>query len=194
MRYAITQDFEGAYKELCAAYDRPDLLITECLTHLEENEKPKGSASSMRNLYLEQNQTVALLFKFIKDKHKVDEALLLRSLICKVPYSFDKQYREYLEEREGERQKDLQILTLSLELQTMSTLVGHTSSITPSIVPTEPKSCKVKAYFTFLKSTLTLLNIWKFCIQSLKKEKMKMKNFQKERKREQILLPFQNLI
>ena len=44
MRYAITQDFESAYKELCAAYDRPDLLITECLTHLEEIEKPKPSA------------------------------------------------------------------------------------------------------------------------------------------------------
>ena len=154
MRYAVMQDFEGAYKELCAAYDRPDLLITECLTHLEEIEKPKGTAASMRNLYLKQNQTVALLFKFIKDKHKVDEALLLRSLICKVPYSFDKQYREYLEEREGERQKDLQILTLSLELQTMSSLVGHTSSITPSDVPTEPISSNVQAYFTFFEKYL----------------------------------------
>ena len=157
MRYAITQDFESAYKELCAAYDRPDLLITECLTHLEEIEKPKPIASSMRNLYLKQNQTVALLFKFIKDKHKVDEALLLRSLISKVPYSFDKQYREYLEEREGERQKDLQILTLSLELQTMSSLVGHTSSITPSTVPTEPISSNVKAYFTFFEKYLNSL-------------------------------------
>ena len=107
----------------------------------------------MRNLYLKQNQTVALLFKFIKDKHKVDEALLLRSLISKVPYSFDKQYREYLEEREGERQKDLQILTLSLELQTMSSLVGHTSSITPSTVPLSPSAVMLKLISPFLKNT-----------------------------------------
>ena len=42
---------------------------------------PKGGAASMRNLYLKQNQTVSLLFKFIKDTHKIDEALLVGALL-----------------------------------------------------------------------------------------------------------------
>ena len=39
----------------------------------------------------------------------------------------------------------------------MSSLVGHTSSITPSTVPTEPISSNVKAYFTFFEKYLNSL-------------------------------------
>ena len=80
------------YRQLCCVYARPDLLKTECLTHLEDIEKPKESAVSMRNLYLKQIQTVAILLKCIKDKNAVDETVLMRALLCKLTYSFDKSY------------------------------------------------------------------------------------------------------
>ena len=97
------------YRILKGSYN---LLISECLAHLEGLEKPKGSAASMRQLYLKQHQCVSLLLKFIGGSVKIDESVLMRSLLCKIPYSFDKQYREFLVERENERQKDLQILSL----------------------------------------------------------------------------------
>ena len=142
-RFSVTQSFDDAWTELTSCYDRPDLLISECLSHLENIEKPKGSAFSMRQLYLKQTQSVSLLLKFIGGSIKIDESVLMRSLLSKVPYSFDKQYRDYLAEKELERKKDIQILSLTRELQAISLNVGHTSSVELPNVSTSPISSNV---------------------------------------------------
>lgn len=161
-RYSIDQNFDTAYAELCNCYDRPDLLVSECLAHLESLEKPRGNAFSMRQLYLKQNQTVALLFKFIGGSLKVDESVLMRSLLCKVPYAFDKQYREYIAEKELERKKYMQIQSLVLDLQAMSTIIGHSSSVIPPSVDSEPLSSNVGIYFTFFEKYLNNLEYLEF--------------------------------
>ena len=89
-RYAITQNFSGAYKELVDVYDRPQLLIQESIEHLSRLERPNSNVSALRNLYLKQNPLVSLLLKFIGDSITVDEALLLNTLLSKIPYRMDK--------------------------------------------------------------------------------------------------------
>ena len=51
---------------------------------------------------------------------KIDESLLMSSLLAKVPYNLDKQYRVFLTDREELGQKDLQIISLSDDLQTLA--------------------------------------------------------------------------
>ena len=90
---------------------------------------------------------MSLLLKFIGGSIKIDESVLMRSLLSKVPYSFDKQYRDYLVEKELERKKDIQILSLTRELQAISLNVGHTSSVELPNVSTSPISSNVQIYF-----------------------------------------------
>ena len=158
MRYSMGQDFESAYRELNKTYDRKDLLITECLEFLENLEKPKGNASSMRTLYHKQNHTVSLLFQFIGESVKVDEAILMRSLLNKVPYTYDKQYREFLAEKELERQKDITIVSLTRDIQALSSISGHTSELAiPESVSTAQISSNVENYFIFFERYLNNL-------------------------------------
>ena len=169
-RFSVTQSFDEAWTELNSCYDRPDLLISECLAHLESLEKPKGSAFSMRQLYLKQNQSVSLLLRFIGGSIKIDESVLMRSLLAKVPYSFDKQYREFLSEKEIERKKDLQILSLTRDIQTLSTNIGVASTVVAPTVSSDPVSSNVQIYFDFFEKYLNNLEYLEMLHPKLKKE------------------------
>ena len=169
-RFSITQSFDEAWAELTSCYDRPDLLISECLAHLESIEKPRGSAFSMRQLYLRQNQSVSMLLKFIGGSIKIDESVLMRSLLAKVPYSFDKQYREFLSEKEIERKKDLQILSLTRDIQTLSTNIGVTSTVVAPSVSSDPVSSNVQIYFNFFEKYLNNLEYLEMLHPKLMKE------------------------
>lgn len=182
-RFSVTQSFDDAWTELTSCYDRPDLLISECLSHLENIEKPKGSAFSMRQLYLKQTQSVSLLLKFIGGSIKIDESVLMRSLLSKVPYSFDKQYRDYLVEKELERKKDIQILSLTRELQAISLNVGHTSSVELPNVSTSPISSNVQIYFKFFEKYLNNLEYLEMLHPKLKKDNTEQGNGKYPRER-----------
>ena len=41
-RFSVTQSFYDAWAELTSCYDRPDLLISECLCHLENIENQRA--------------------------------------------------------------------------------------------------------------------------------------------------------
>ena len=58
-RYYITQDFAGAYKELITCYDRSQLLIQGSIDNLNTLERPNSNFSSLRILYVKQNQSVS---------------------------------------------------------------------------------------------------------------------------------------
>ena len=112
----------------------------------------------MRTLYHKQNHTVSLLFQFIGESVKVDEAILMRSLLNKVPYTYDKQYREFLAEKELERQKDITIVSLTRDIQALSSITGHTSELAiPESVSTAQISSNVENYFIFFERYLNNL-------------------------------------
>ena len=158
-RYSLQQDFTLAYKELCDCFDRPQLLISECLETLDLLEKPYGNAQSLRPLFSKQNQAVALLFRFIGGTVMVDKSVLMLSLMEKVPFNFDKAYRDYLLEQETQRQKDLQIVSLTRDIQALSNAVGHSSvgTFQPPTVRNTPFGSNVESYFAFFERYLNNL-------------------------------------
>ena len=83
---------------------------------------------------------------------------MIRSLLNKVPYTYDKQYREFLAEKELERQKDSTIVSLTRDIQALSSITGHTSELAiPESVSTAQISSNVENYFIFFERYLNNL-------------------------------------
>ena len=75
----------------------------------------------------------------------------MRSLLPKVPYSFDKQYRKFLSKKELERKTDLQILLLTKVIQALSKNEGFQNTVVASRVSGVPVSSNVQTYFQFFE-------------------------------------------